>query len=186
MEILTNLTMNEIVYLIILIIFTFYFGLKGIIQSLGVTVKIVGSIALPFVTYKKIIEFLSNYFSDNDFLTQLITNHSLVSEILIFIIVFLVSYFIFSILEKVLKVNFVKNSTIKVVDFFLGCFYGIFLFSILFYFMFSLVLKNYLNENNMNKIMIYNIDLYDRFKLHKDDSNNSLDVIETEDNDEIY
>ena len=186
MEILTNLTMNEIVYFIILIIFTFYFGLNGIIRSLGVTVKIVGSIALPFITYKKIIEFLSKYFSDNDFLTQIITSHSLVSEIIIFIIIFLLSYFIFSILEKILKVNFVKNSTIKVIDFFLGCFYGLFLFSILFYFIFSLVLKNYLNENNMNTIMIYNIDLYDRFKLHKDDSNNSLDLIETEDNDEIY
>ena len=33
--------------------------------------------------------------------------------------------------EKILKINFVRNSTIKTLDFFLGCFYGLLLFSIL-------------------------------------------------------
>ena len=186
MEFLVNLTIYEILYFLTLAIFIVYFGFKGILQSLGFTIKIVGSITLPFITYKKIIEFLSNYFSDNNFLIPLIKNYSLISEIIIFIIMFLLSYFIFGIFEKILKVNFVKNSTIKIIDFFLGCFYGLFLFSILFYFIFSLILKSYLNENNMHKIMIYNINLYDRFKQHKDDSINSLDVIETKDNDEIY
>ena len=88
--------------------------------------------------------------------------------------------------EKILKINFVKNSTIKIIDFFLGCFYGLFLFSILFYFIFNLILKNHLNENNIHKIMIYNIDLYDRLKTFEKDSSNSLDEIKIEDNDEIY
>jgi hypothetical protein len=186
MENLTSLTISEILYFIFLIIFTFYFGYKGILQSLGFTIKIFGSIALPFVTYKKIINFLSNYFSNNEFLTQLLTNYSLISEIGIFILVFLFSYFIFGIFEKILKINFVKNSTIRIIDFFLGCFYGLFLFSILFYFIFNLILKNHLNENNIHKIMIYNADLYDTLKTYKDDSSNSLDEIKIEDNDEIY
>jgi len=38
----------------------------------------------------------------------------------------------------------------------------------------------------MHKIMIYNIDLYDRINTFKDDSSNSLDEIKIEDNDEIY
>jgi hypothetical protein len=186
MESLTSLTISEILYFIFLIIFTFYFGYKGILQSLGFTIKIFGSIALPFVTYKKIINFLSSYFSNNEFLTQLLTNYSLISEIGIFILVFLFSYFIFGMFEKILKINFVKNSTIKIIDFFLGCFYGLFLFSILFYFIFNLILKNHLNENNIHKIMIYNVDLYDRLKTFEKDSSNSLDEIKIEDNDEIY
>ena len=186
MESLNNLPISEISYFIVLIIFIFYFGYKGILQSLGFTIKIFGSIALPFVTYKKIINFLSNYFSNSEFLSQLLTNYSLISEIAIFIIIFLFSYSIFGIFEKILKINFVRNSTIKTLDFFLGCFYGLLLFSILFYFLFNLILKNHLNENNMHKIMIYNIDLYDRLNTFKDDSSNSLDEIKIEDNDEIY
>ena len=186
MENLTNLTISEFIYFTVLIIFIFYFGFKGILQSLGFTIKIFGSITLPFITYKKIIQFLSNYFSNNDFLTQLLANYSLISEIVVFIVIFLFSYFIFGIFEKILKINFVKNSTIRIVDFFLGCFYGLFLFSILFYFIFNLILKSHLNENNMHKFMIYNIDLYDRLKGFKDDSSNSLDEIKIESNDEIY
>jgi hypothetical protein len=117
MEILSNLTTYEIIYFVILIIFTLFFGFKGILQSLGFTLKIVGSITLPFMTYKTVLVSLSNYFSSNDFLNSLIIQYPLISEIVVFVIIFLLSYFIFGIFEKLLKINFVKNSTIKIIDF---------------------------------------------------------------------
>ena len=154
MESLNNLTISEFSYFIVLIIFTFYFGYKGILQSLGFTITIFGSIALPFVTYKKIINFLSNYFSNSEFLSQLLTNYSLISEIAIFIIIFLFSYSIFGIFEKILKINFVRNSTIKTLDFFLGCFYGLLLFSILSLCENMTCLWSFITSSNLIKVFL--------------------------------
>ena len=186
MEILSNFTNYEIIYFVILIIFTLFFGFKGILQSLGFTLKIVGSITLPFMTYKAVLASLSNYFSSNAFLNSLIMQYPLISEIVVFVIIFLLSYFIFGIFEKLLKINFVKNFTIKIIDFIFGCIYGLFLFSILFYFIFNLTLKNYFNESTMHKIMIYNIDLYDSLRLYEDDSKQESETIQFEEQNEIY
>ena len=186
MEILSSFTTYEIIYFIILIIFTLFFGVKGILESLGFTLKIIGSITLPFMTYKTVLVSLSNYFSNNDFLNSLIAQYPLISEIIVFVIIFLLSYFIFGIFEKLLRINFVKNSTINIIDFILGCMYGLFIFSILFYVIFNLTLKSYLNEGNMNKIMIYNIDLYDSLRLHEVDSKQESETIQFEEQNEIY
>ena len=80
----------------------------------------------------------------------------------------------------------IKNSTIKIIDFIFGCIYGLFLFSILFYFIFNLTLKNYFNESTMHKIMIYNIDLYDSLRLYEDDSKQESETIQFEEQNEIY
>ena len=156
MQIIENITYLEITYFIVMIIFAFIFGKKGILQSLGYTLKIVSSITIPFISYKKLLILIGHYSQDNNFLSSLILKYTLASEIFIFLFLFLITYSLFGVIEKILNLNFKKNSLVKIIDFILGIFYGVFLFSIIFYFAFNLFLKNHISDN-MHKIMIYNI-----------------------------
>ncbi len=184
MDLIKNLSLFEIIYFSFLIIFIIFFGLKGILQSLGFSLKIISSIAIPFTTYKKIINFFNNYYENSEYFISLVSNNTLLYEIIIFSVIFLTIYSLFSIFEKALNLNFKKNFSFKLIDFFLGTIYGIFLFSILFYFAFNLVLKNFANEK-MSPFIIYNIDIYD--KLRSDNNiNNDSTLIEIEEKNEIY
>ncbi len=185
MELLNSLKTVEIIYFILMISFVTYFGFKGILQSLGFTIKIIGSITIPLIFYKKLHMLLSEYFIDNEYLTNLL-NHDLPSEILIFIILFLISYSFFGILEKILNLNFTKNFSLKIVDFFLGCLYGLFLFTIIFYFSYNAFLKNLMTEN-MNKVMNYNIEFYDKMISSTKDYEETKDkIINSNNENEIY
>jgi|TARA_B110000459_G_C16350061_1_gene376175 cellulose synthase/poly-beta-1,6-N-acetylglucosamine synthase-like glycosyltransferase len=185
MEILSNLTPVEIAYFSISLIFILFFGINGIFKSLGFSLKIIGSISIPFLTYKKILSYISSTFNDNDFLSNLIFSQPLISEIIVFIIFFLISYFLLGTLVNALNVNLPKNLTFKFIDFITGSIYGIFIFSILFYFAYNLTLKNMININ-VNNIMLLNINIYEniRSENHIDLNNNESESIE--ENNEIY
>ena len=181
----SNLSYIGLSYFFVLFLFMILFGFKGLLRSLGFSIKIIGSIAIPFMAYKKAISLVKTNFDNNEFLSSLILNYPILSEVSVFIIIFILSYLIFSLMEKFLKINITRNLITKIIDFVLGSLYGLFLFSLVFYFLFNLFLKNYFDKN-INKVVLYNISLYDNLRSYKEEEiikNNSLAI---EKQDEIY
>ncbi len=185
MDMILNLNTFEIIYFLICLFFILFFGVKGIFKSLGFSLKIIGSISIPFLTYKKTLSYIGNTFDNNEFLSHLISSYPLVSEIIIFIILFLISYFLLGALENTLNVNLPKNLIFKFIDFVAGSIYGVFIFSLLFYFAYNLALKNIV-DTNMNRIILLNINIYEniRSENHMDSKNNL--TLPAEENNEIY
>ena len=185
MEILSSFTSAEIVYFLICIIFALFFGIMGIFKSLGFSVKIIGSITIPFLTYKKAISYLGSIFDSNDFLSNLILNSPIISEIVTFIIIFLVSYILLGILENILNISIPKNLIFKLINFIAGTIYGIFIFSILFYFAYNLTLRNFIDAE-INKIMLLNINIYENIRTEDQMNSDNNENILIKENDEIY
>ena len=161
---LSGLSYIDYTYLIILFLFTIFFGVKGATKSISFSLKIILSISLPFIFYKKILKFSLEKLN-NEYLYSLQKENSVFLEIISFIVLFLMTYIIFSILEKALNVKAPSQLEFKILDIIIGAIYGIILFSLLFYFFYIVFLKNYIDDKN--RIMKFNISIYENL-MYKD------------------
>ena len=151
-------------YLILLIIFAVFFGIKGATKSISYSLKIILSISLPFIFYKRVLNFSLEKLN-NEYLFSLQNKNAIFLEIISFIILFLITYIIYSILEKALNLKSPSQLEFKILDIIIGSIYGVFLFSVLFYFSYIAFFKNYIDDKN--KIMKLNISIYENL-MYKD------------------
>ena len=151
-------------YLTLLIIFAVFFGIKGATKSISYSLKIILSISLPFIFYKRVLNFSLEKLNI-EYLFLLQSKNEIFLEIISFIILFLITYIIYSILEKALNLKSPSQLEFKILDSIVGSIYGIILFSVLFYFSYIAFLKNYIDEKN--KIMKLNISIYENL-MYKD------------------
>ena len=164
-------------YLTLLIIFAIFFGIKGATKSISYSLKIILSISLPFIFYKRLLNFSLEKLNI-EYLFLLQNKNPVFLEIITFIILFLITYIIYSILEKALNLKSPSQLELKILDTIIGSIYGIILFSILFYFSYIAFFKNYIE--NENRIMNLNISIYENLmykenevekEIKKDSSN---------------
>ena len=160
----SDLSYFDYSYLILLIIFAVFFGIKGATKSISYSLKIILSISLPFIFYKRVLNFSLEKLNI-EYLFSLQNTNSIFLEIISFIILFLITYIIYSILEKALNLKSPSQIEFKILDTIIGSIYGIFLFSILFYFSYIAFFKNYIDDKN--KIMKLNISIYENL-MYKD------------------
>tara|TARA_B100000963_G_scaffold167464_1_gene145455 strand:+ start:246 stop:809 length:564 start_codon:yes stop_codon:yes gene_type:complete len=184
----SHLNHLDYIYFILLALFAIFFGLKGATKSISYSLKIILSISIPFIFYKRALGFSLEKLNI-DYLTSLQDKNSIFLEIVSFIILFLITYIIFSILEKALDLKSPSQLEFKILDIIIGATYGIFLFSILFYFSYVAFFKNYIDEKN--RIMKLNISIYENL-MYKDQENdkknktNSLNKEENNGKKELY
>jgi hypothetical protein len=167
---ISNFNYVDIIYLVVLILFSISFGIKGATKSISYSLKIILSVSIPFIFFKRILIY-SLEMIDSEYLNSLNKNNSIFLEIISFIVIFLSTYIIFSLVEKALNLKSPSQLEFKILDIIIGAIYGIFLFSIIFYFVYIAFLKNHIEAKNM--IMKYNISIYQNL-MYKD--------IETENN----
>ena len=165
----SNLNYADIIYLLVLILFSISFGIKGATKSISYSLKIILSVSIPFIFFKRILNYLLEII-DSEYLNSLNKDNSIFLEIISFIVVFLSTYIIYSLVEKALNLKSPSQLEFKILDIIIGAVYGAFLFSITFYFAYIAFLKNHIEERNM--LMKYNISIYQNL-MYKD--------IETED-----
>ena len=161
---LSGLNYFDYIYLVILALFTVLFGIKGATKSISYSLKIILSISLPFIFYKRALNFSLEKLNIET-LFSLQNKNAIFLEIISFIILFLITYIIFSILEKVLNLKSPSQLEFKILDIIFGAIYGIVLFSVLFYFSYIAFLKNYIDDKN--RIMKLNISIYEKL-MYKD------------------
>ena len=161
---LSDLNYFDYLYLILLIIFAVFFGIKGATRSISYSLKIILSISLPFIFYKRVLNFSLEKLNI-EYLFSLLESNSIFLEIISFIILFLITYIIYSILEKALNLKSPSQLEFKILDTIIGSIYGIILFSILFYFSYIAFFKNYIDDKN--RIMKLNISIYENL-MYKD------------------
>ena len=167
---ISNFNYGDIIYLLVLILFSISFGIKGATKSISYSLKIILSVSIPFIFFKRILNY-SLEMIDSEYLNSLNRDNSIFLEIISFIVIFLSTYIIFSLVEKALNLKSPSQLEFKILDIIIGAIYGIFLFSIIFYFVYIAFLKNHIEARNM--IMKYNISIYQNL-MYKD--------IETENN----
>ncbi len=141
-----------------------FFGIKGATKSISYSLKIILSISLPFIFYKRILNFSLEKLNI-DYLFSLQNKNAIFLEIISFIILFLMTYIIYSILEKALNLKSPSQLEFKILDTIIGSIYGIILFSILFYFSYIAFFNNYIEDKN--RIMKLNILIYENL-MYKD------------------
>ena len=151
-------------YLTLLIIFGVFFGIKGATKSISYSLKIILSISVPFIFYKRVLNFSLEKLNI-EYLFLLQNKNGIFLEIISFIILFLITYIIYSILEKALNLKSPSQLEFKILDIIIGSIYGVFLFSVLFYFSYIAFFKNYIDDKN--KIMKLNISIYENL-MYKD------------------
>ncbi len=151
-------------YLILLILFAVFFGVKGATKSISYSLKIILSISLPFIFYKRVLNYSLEKL-DIEYLFTLKSENSIFLEIISFITLFFITYIIYSILEKALNLKSPSQLEFKILDIIGGSIYGIILFSVLFYFSYIAFFKNYID--NKNRIMQLNISIYENL-MYKD------------------
>ena len=151
-------------YLILLVVFAVFFGVKGATKSISYSLKIILSISLPFIFYQRVLNFSLEKLNI-EYLFSLQNKNSIFLEIISFIILFLITYIIYSILEKALNLKSPSQLEFKILDIIIGSIYGVFLFSVLFYFSYIAFFKNYIDDKN--KIMKLNISIYENL-MYKD------------------
>ena len=155
---LSNLNYLDYSYLILLILFAVFFGIKGATRSISYSLKIILSISIPFIFYKRVLNFFLEKLNI-EYLFSLHNKNAIFLEIISFIVLFLTTYIIFSILEKVLNLKSPSQVEFKILDIIIGAIYGIILFSVLFYFSYIAFFKNYIDHKN--RIMKLNISIYE-------------------------
>jgi len=168
---LSSFNYVDYVYLTSLFLFMVFFSIKGATRSINYSLKIILSISLPFIFYKRSL----NFFLENlnsQYLNDLANENSIFLEIIIFVCLFLLVYLIYSLIEKAINIKSPSQLEFKIIDVVLGGLYGLFLFSILFYLSYSLILKNHIKGKNI--IYIYNISFYENL-LNKEEDKNKLD-----------
>ena len=161
---LSNLNYLDYSYLILLILFAVFFGIKGATRSISYSLKIILSISIPFIFYKRVLNFFLEKLNI-EYLFTLYDKNAIFLEIISFIVLFLITYIIFSILEKALNLKSPSQLEFKILDIIVGSLYGIILFSVLFYFSYVAFFKNYINDKN--KIIKFNISIYENL-MYKD------------------
>ena len=154
----SGLNYFDYLYLLLLIIFAVFFGIKGATKSISYSLKIILSISLPFIFYKRVLNFSLEKLNI-EYLFSLQSKNAIFLEIIFFIILFLLTYIIYSILEKALNLKSPSQLEFKILDTIIGSIYGIILFSVLFYFSYIAFFKNYIDEKN--RIMKLNISIYE-------------------------
>ena len=160
----SGLSYFDYFYLILLIMFAVFFGVKGATKSISYSLKIILSISLPFIFYKRVLNFSLEKLN-NDYLFSLQDKNSIFLEIISFIVLFLITYIIYSILEKALNLKSPSQLEFKILDTIIGSIYVTILFSILFYFSYIAFFKNYIDDKN--RIMKFNISIYENL-MYKD------------------
>ena len=175
-------------YLILLVIFAVFFGIKGATKSISYSLKIILSISLPFLFYKRVLNFSLEKLNI-EYLFLLKNENAIFLEIISFIILFLITYVIYSILEKALNLKSPSQIEFKILDTIIGSIYGVILFSILFYFSYIAFFKNYIDDKN--KIMKLNISIYENLmykdqKVEKKNKKDSSSKEKNNDKKELY
>ena len=175
-------------YLILLFIFAVFFGIKGATKSISYSLKIILSISLPFIFHKRVLNFSLEKLNI-EYLLSLQNKNAIFLEIITFIILFFMTYIIYSILEKALNIKSPTQLEFKILDSILGSIYGIILFSVLFYFSYIAILKNYIDDKN--KIMQLNISIYENLmykdqKVEKKNKKDSSSKEKNNDKKELY
>ena len=168
---LSSFNYVDYVYLTSLFLFIVFFSIKGATRSINYSLKIILSISLPFIFYKRSL----NFFLENlnsQYLNDLANENSIFLEIIIFVCLFLLVYLIYSLIEKAINIKSPSQLEFKIINIVLGGLYGLFLFSILFYLSYSLILKNHIKGKNI--IYLYNIYFYENL-LNKEGDKNKLD-----------
>ena len=160
----SDLNYFDYLYLILLIIFAIFFGIKGATKSISYSLKIILSISLPFIFYKRVLNFSLEKLNI-EYLFLLQNKNEIFLEIITFIILFLITFIIYSILEKALNLKSPSQLEFKILDTIIGSIYGVILFSVLFYFSYIAFFKNYIDDKN--KIMKLNISIYENL-MYKD------------------
>ena len=161
---LSGLSYLDYIYLILLVLFAVFFGIKGATKSISYSLKIILSVSLPFIFYKRVLNFSLEKLNI-EYLFSLQNKNSIFLEIISFIVLFLTTYIIFSILEKALNLKSPSQLEFKILDIIFGAIYGIILFSVLFYFSYIAFFKNYIDDKN--RIMKLNISIYENL-MYKD------------------
>ena len=161
---LSGLSYLDYIYLILLVLFAVFFGIKGATKSISYSLKIILSVSLPFIFYKRVLNFSLEKLNI-EYLFSLQNKNAIFLEIISFIVLFLTTYIIFSILEKALNLKSPSQLEFKIIDVIIGAIYGIILFSILFYFSYVAFFKNYIEDKN--RIMKLNISIYENL-MYKD------------------
>ena len=160
----SGLNYSDYSYLILLFVFAVFFGIKGATKSISYSLKIILSISLPFIFYKRVLNFSLEKLNI-EYLFSLQSKNAIFLEIIFFIILFLLTYIIYSILEKALNLKSPSKLEFKILDTIIGSIYGIILFSVIFYFSYIAFFKNYIDEKN--RIMKLNISIYENL-MYKD------------------
>ena len=168
---LSNLNYFDYAYLFLLFIFVIFFAFKGATKSISYTLKIILSVSVPFLFYKRLLNFFLEKIKI-EYLFSLQKENSIFLEIISFIILFLVTYISFSILEKALNLKSPSKLEFKIIDMLVGAIYGIILFSVLFYFSYVLFFKKYLNDKN--SIMKLNISIYENLMYKEPEVNKNI------------
>ena len=161
---LSGLSYFDYIYLVLLVLFAVFFGIKGATKSISYSLKIILSISLPFIFYKRVLNFSLEKLNV-EYLFSLQNKNAIFLEIISFIVLFLMTYIIFSIIEKALNLKSPSQLEFKVLDIIIGAIYGIILFSVIFYFSYIAFFKNYIDDKN--KIMKLNISIYENL-MYKD------------------
>ena len=161
---LSGLSYFDYIYLVLLVLFAVFFGIKGATKSISYSLKIILSISLPFIFYKRVLNFSLEKLNV-EYLFSLQNKNAIFLEIISFIVLFLTTYIIFSILEKALNLKSPSQLEFKIIDVIIGAIYGIILFSVLFYFSYIAFFKNYIDDKN--RIMKLNISIYENL-MYKD------------------
>ena len=161
---LSGLSYLDYIYLILLVLFAVFFGIKGATKSISYSLKIILSVSLPFLFYKRVLNFSLEKLNI-EYLFSLQNKNAIFLEIISFIMLFLTTYIIFSILEKALNLKSPSQLEFKILDIIIGAIYGVILFSVLFYFSYIAFFKNYIDDKN--RIMKLNISIYENL-MYKD------------------
>ena len=161
---LSGLSYFDYIYLVLLVLFAVFFGIKGATKSISYSLKIILSISLPFLFHKRVLNFSLEKLNI-EYLFSLQSKNAIFLEIISFIVLFLITYIIFSILEKALNLKSPSQLEFKILDTIIGAIYGIILFSVLFYFSYIAFFKNYIDDKN--RIMKLNISIYENL-MYKD------------------
>ena len=169
---ISNFNYVDIIYLVVLILFSISFGMKGATKSISYSLKIILSVSIPFIFFKRILNY-SLEMIDSEYLNSLNKDNSIFLEIISFIVIFLSTYIIFSLVEKALNLKSPSQLEFKILDIIIGAIYGIFLFSIIFYFVYIAFLKNHIEARNV--IMKYNISIYQNLMYKEIKTENSQD-----------
>ncbi len=185
---LSGLSYFDYIYLVLLVLFAFFFGIKGATKSISYSLKIILSISLPFIFYKRVLNFSLEKLNI-EYLFSLQNKNSIFLEIISFIVLFLTTYIIFSILEKALNLKSPSQLEFKILDIIIGAIYGVILFSVLFYFSYIAFFKNYIDDKN--RIMKLNISIYENLmykdlEVEKKNKKDSSIQEKKNDKDELY
>ena len=185
---LSDFSYVDYTYLLLLILFALIFGIKGATKSISYSLKIILSVSIPFIFYQRILNFILEKI-DSEYLLSIKKDNSIFLEIISFIIIFLITYLIFSIIEKALNLKSPSQLEYKILDMIIGAMYGVLLFSIIFYFAYIALLKNHIEGKNLFmklNISIYENLMYKENQTDKIQDNNPSKNIKKNDKEKLY